>query len=479
MNISLKQWGIYSLLALVVVIQGCKSKGGGGGDCPWIVAPLCVYAGVVGGTVSGSSRSAAAATAPNTEAPGTPTHLRSEYSVASGEMSISWQQAADNTLVYDYRIYRDGVYLQTTPAASFVDLNLNPDTLYCYQVSVTDYSENESQKSINSCSSTAYSAQVVQLPQVGDSLIQPTSLALDSNGNAHMSYFVAENRDVYYATNSPGEWSLTKIDTGAEGVPALSLDASGKAHLFYRDGGIEALRYASNVSGTWLIAEVDTARVGGNPSSGIDSAGTAHISYYDDANHSLTYASNLSGQWSQQLIDAGYNTGRYSSLAVDAMDRVHISYWDEINGELKYATNATGPWVLRTVDSAGVAGSFPSLVIDPFGMIHISYYDETIRGLRYASNQTGEWIKSTIDDSDSTVWNPTIAVDSQGHAHVTYYDSEYGNLRYATNLTGAWQAHEIASYSSGGSSIKLDYLDRAHISFQEQMNIYYSIYSSD
>ena len=477
MSMDLKQWGIYSLLFLVVVMQGCKDDGGNNGECPWAVIPICILGAVAASATQVPASSSARATVGDTMAPGTPSHLRSEYLVSTGEMTVAWQQASDNTLVYDYRIYRDGRHIQTTPVPGFMDTNLDPDRVYCYQVSARDYSGIESQRSIGTCSSTAHSSWVAQLPPSGIKLIHPTSLALDSAGYVHVGFFVAESRDVYYATNTFGEWSLTRIATGAEGAPSLSLDTSSKVHLVYQTSGAYRLNYATNASGEWRITTIDNPWVGGNPSVGIDSTGKAHVSYYDHGNQSLKYASNRSGQWDVEIVDDGYNTGQHSAIAVDAMDGIHISYWDENNGILKYATNETGTWIFSTVDSVGAGGGFSALAVDSFGMIHISYYDETIPGFKYATNETGEWIKSTIDDSDSTGWNPTIALDSSGYAHVSYHGSEYDNLRYATNASGTWKVHNIATYSSGGSSIKLDSFDRAHISFQDQANIHYSMYS--
>lgn len=474
MSLGLKRWGIFSLLSLVVGIQGCKDDND---ECSWIIVPFCVAGAVVAAATQTQPSSSARATPGDTGAPGTPSHLRSAYLVSTGEMSVSWQQASDSTLVYDYRIYRDGKHFQTTPGPGFVDINLDPDRIYCYQVSARDYSGIESQRSIESCTSTTHSSWVAQLPPSGTRLIHPTSLALDLAGNAHIGFFVAESRDVYYATNAFGEWSLTRIDTGAEGAPSLSLDTPGKVHLVYQTSGGYRLKYATNTSGEWRITTIDNSWVGGNPSIGIDSAGKVHVSYYDQGNHSLKYASNRSGQWNVEIVDDGYNTGQHSSVAVDAMDGVHISYWDQNNGELKYASNTTGTWTLNTVDSVGTSVGFSALVIDSFGMIHISYYDETIHGLKYVTNETGEWVNSTIDDSDSTGWNPAIALDPSGYVHVSYHGSEYDNLKYATNASGAWKVHNIATYSSGGSSIKLDSFNRAHISFQDQGNIQYLMYS--
>ena len=274
MRLGLKRWGIYSLLLLVVGIQGCKDDSD---ECPWIIIPYCIVGAVATAATQAPPSSSARTTPGDTGAPGTPSYLRSEYQVSTGEMSVSWQQASDNTLVYEYRIYRDGNHFQTAPGPGFVDINLDPDRIYCYQVSARDYSGIESQRSIESCTSTAHSSWVAQLPPSGAGLIHPTSLALDLAGNAHIGFFVAESRDVYYATNAFGEWSLTRIDTGAEGAPSLSLDMPGKVHLVYQTSGARSLKYATNASGEWRITTLDNTWVGGKSSIGIDSAGKAHV----------------------------------------------------------------------------------------------------------------------------------------------------------------------------------------------------------
>jgi len=477
MDLGLKRWSVYTLLALIAFVQGCKDDSGSNGECPWVIAPFCVVGAVVATAAQGQANSSARPLTGDIETPATPSHLRSEYMVSNGEMTISWQQASDNSLIYDYRIYRDGLHLQNTPGPGFVDLDLDPNRTYCYQVSERDYRGNESQKSIESCSSTAHSSLVARLPPSGINPIHPTSLALDLAGHAHMSFFVAESRDIYHATNAFGEWLLTRIDTDAGGAPSLSLDSQANVHLVYQTVDSFHLKYATNASGKWRVTTIDSTRAGGNPSVGIDSTGMVHASYYGHVNQSLKYASNRSGRWEVQTVDQGYDTGRHSSIAVDAMDGIHISYWDKSNGALKYASNTNGSWSLNTVESMGTSNGFSALAIDSFGMIHISYYDETISGLKYVTNETGEWIKGTIDDSDSTGWNPTIAIDFKGYAHVSYHGPEHDNLRYATNASGEWKRHNVATYSSGGSSIKLDSVDKAHISFQDQNNIKYLIYS--
>ena len=145
----------------------------------------------------------------------------------------------------------------------------------------------------------------------GSSLGSHTSIALDSNGYKHISYYHATNKDLMYATDKSGSWVTTSIDTS----------------------GI----------------------VGHYTSIAIDSNDDVHISYYDSTNGDLKYATDKSGSWVTTSIDTSGIVGHYTSIAIDSNDDVHISYYDTTNGDLKYATNKSGSWVTTSIDTSGTS----------------------------------------------------------------------------------------------------------------------------
>jgi hypothetical protein len=81
----------------------------------------------------------------------------------------------------------------------------------------------------------------------------------------------------------------------ASSYTSLALDAEGKAHISYLDpiDSINGnLKYATNKSDAWVTETVDcTGFVGAYASLALDGAGTPHISYYDQTTYDLKYAS--------------------------------------------------------------------------------------------------------------------------------------------------------------------------------------------
>src|SRR3989338_7627080 len=64
-----------------------------------------------------------------------------------------------------------------------------------------------------------------------------SSLALDTSGNAHISYYDATNGDLKYATNGSGSWVTVTVDeSGDVGYDtSIALDTSGNAYISYYD----------------------------------------------------------------------------------------------------------------------------------------------------------------------------------------------------------------------------------------------------
>jgi hypothetical protein len=84
---------------------------------------------------------------------GVPVGLNAK-AISSSIIALSWNAPTDDFQVVGYNVYGDGQYIDTTTNTSFNDDNLNPGTEYCYSVSSYDTSDNESVKSIESCSTT-------------------------------------------------------------------------------------------------------------------------------------------------------------------------------------------------------------------------------------------------------------------------------------------------------------------------------------
>ena len=109
------------------------------------------------------------------------------------------------------------------------------------------------------------------------------SIAIDSLGNVHISYYDATNGDLKYATNKLGPWTAIKIDTGNVGMfSSIAVDSNDRVHIAYYDLMYGDLKYATNMSGAWTVAT-------GDPSGTAPSSHSMYSSIAVDKNNQRPY----------------------------------------------------------------------------------------------------------------------------------------------------------------------------------------------
>ncbi len=334
------------------------------------------------------------------------------------------------------------------------------------------------------------------------------SIAVDSRGNVHISYYDATNKYLKYATNASGSWVTETVDGSGDVryISSIAIDSSGNVYIIYRihDIYIDDLKYATNASGSWVIETIesivaddrDVYSAGGYftaASIAVDSSDNVHISYsrfdWEDFayfgeyynSYSLKYATNVSGSWVKKVIEGPvgiYQSVGSPSIAVDSLDNVHISYhfgyshYAYSHG-IKYATNASGSWTRERVVGVAIPGS---IALDSGDNVYISYvgnlFDGATPELNYTTNASDSWVSETVDSEGNVGWGSSIALDSGDNIHISYFDRTNGDLKYTTDASGLWVTETVDSsgYVGGRRSIALDSRDNVHISYYDYTN---------
>lgn len=186
-------------------------------------------------------------------------------------------------------------------------------------------------------------AQAVDLdPQAG----KWHSLALDKDGNPHVSFDSFVNGALKYGTPLGSQWSSKAVDTrkmsGSYNVGmgnSLVLDAEGFAHISYETNS--EIRYAEQTPDGFKVQTVVPAAplmswMGQRTSLVLDSQGHPHI-FYDEAG-SLKHAFWNGQRWEVQMLAASQSIRslfRFPAAAIYADDTIYLSYTDPGDDSIK------------------------------------------------------------------------------------------------------------------------------------------------
>ncbi|MFL2984249.1 MAG: putative Ig domain-containing protein [Candidatus Poseidoniaceae archaeon] len=295
--------------------------------------------------------------------------------------------------------------------------------------------------------------------------------------------------------------TLSNLQVYGSHPHSLALDSNGDSHISMYDSGNGNLKYISDSSGSWVETSLVSANdVGGHNSLAIDSNNVIHIAYFGYLNPEGTGVKNLMysscasscgtpSSWSSIIIDNSGDVGKYNSIAIDSNDNLHISYYDSssANKALKYATctslcTTASSWSSITVDDNGDIGEYASMTIDSNNDLHIVYSSAGTQGTGSGnSNQyyatctlscttASSWTITNLNaPEDSIKWH-SLTVDSNDVLHMVFYDQDLANPFYsmcASLCTSAssWSTTAIDNVGGAPNSIGVDSNNGIHVSY--------------
>ena len=191
-------------------------------------------------------------------------------------------------------------------------------------------------------------------------------LALDREGKPYIGYrqdwwFGDRPAGLYLAHWTGSEWVTETVDSSGDVgyQTSLALDSDGHAHISYVErvylgglgrrsrvegGGWYRLRYAEWTGTRWIteaVASDPDWDVGLGNSLALDSQGRPQITYYDQGRDAIMYAWRTEGGWRAEAAIPGmgirWRPVTSLSLRLDGADLPHFAYYDQLTGSLMYA----------------------------------------------------------------------------------------------------------------------------------------------
>jgi hypothetical protein len=266
-----------------------------------------------------------------------------------------------------------------------------------------------------------------------------SSIAVDSNGNPHISYhnYIPPEPPpcgdpLKYAVWDGSSWTLDIVDDqGFVGTHTyIALDGNDIPHISYCDDTNWNLKYAKKNATGWDIETVDSWPTGEHSSIALDNNGYPHIAYDDDQERAVKYARKDATGWTTEIMCKG----TWASLDIDSSGNPHISLIDM--GVLKYASWTGTTWDIEVVGSERCEEDGTSLVLDKNDYPHITYFEESTFDLKYARWDGSQWIFDNVDSIGDVSAESSLALDPFDDPHICYSDGS--ELKYARKTTGNW-----------------------------------------
>ncbi len=268
------------------------------------------------------------------------------------------------------------------------------------------------------------------------------SIAVDGNGNPHVSYSDNDNYDLKYAGFNGVAWSTATIDSqdSVGNYNSIAIDGANRIYISYYywvNSSLEGLKLAFYNGVSWTTSIVDTgysnSGLGTYTSLALDGAGNPSIVYSP-----TRYAKWTGSSWN---IDSGASVGVEKNLTLDANGNPYVAYNTGGGIGWLYCTNKTdGSWNGGYIDpptgsSGEDLGRKPSIMLDGNGNPQISYINGSGNKMKYTRYTGSSWFSNDISLPADSVTDDALAVDGNGDVHIAYIHSTVPNLK-AGHWTG-------------------------------------------
>lgn len=287
-----------------------------------------------------------------------------------------------------------------------------------------------------------------------------TSLAVDHEGNVHVSY-AEDGGSLKYAFRSAfgNRWFTMLLDSKlGEFATNLALDSQGNPHICYTP---RELKYAYFDGAKWKIEPIARGEtVEYNCSIRMGSDDVPQVLWFHTqlgVDLHLQHAILRDGVWIARTVDLDGMTGKWNSMVLDGQGHLHLTYSVFPYGILRSSYWDGTTWSpqagILPEDKTLDAGMGNSVVLTPDNHMEVSFYEGPLElngnhgqtKLKFARQQGTSWTVETVDSVQQRgAWvgyRSTLVLDGNGLPHICYEDG--GALKHAYSDGTRWHVQVV------------------------------------